>query len=181
MSETPRKPDPIILKAVQEVLDACSAWIAMPNTQVQEKIAAAVQQAYAPILMAAAEEIHKNWDAHCDAEGYGPSNLMRRLEGAIPAEYGYTAGAWEELKRENAALRAAQQWQPIETCDKSLESFDLFGHIPYDFMQIRLTDCEFKDGEYWYFQAGEMLKCSKLGFTPTHWKPIVAPREEGQG
>lgn len=54
------------------------------------------------VMVAAAEEIAAHWDAHCDAEGYGPQNLMRRLEEGIPAEYGYTAGAFAELK--SAAL-----------------------------------------------------------------------------
>lgn len=34
------------------------------------------------VMVAAAEEIHQHWDAHCDAEGYGPTNLIRRLEKA---------------------------------------------------------------------------------------------------
>lgn len=59
------------------------------------------------VMIAAAEEIHAHWDAHCDAEGYGPANLMRRLEEGIPAEYGYTAGAFAELKAEVERLRAA--------------------------------------------------------------------------
>src|SRR5574343_253559 len=50
------------------------------------------------VMVAAAEEIAAHWDAHCDAEGYGPQNLMRRLEEGIPSEYGYTAGAFAELK-----------------------------------------------------------------------------------
>lgn len=52
------------------------------------------------VMIAAAEEIHAHWQAHCDADGYGPQNLMRRLEEGIPSEYGYTAGAFAELKRE---------------------------------------------------------------------------------
>jgi hypothetical protein len=57
------------------------------------------------VMIAAAEEIHAHWDAHCDAEGYGPANLQRRLEDGIPSEYGYTAGAFAELKAEREALR----------------------------------------------------------------------------
>lgn len=59
------------------------------------------------VMVAAAEEIHAHWDAHCDAEGYGPQNLMRRLEEGIPSEYGYTAGRFAELQAELAALRAS--------------------------------------------------------------------------
>ncbi len=59
------------------------------------------------VMVAAAEEIAAHWDAHCDAEGYGPANLQRRLEEGIPSQYGYTAGAFAELKAENERLRAA--------------------------------------------------------------------------
>ncbi|WP_236175961.1 hypothetical protein [Pseudomonas pseudonitroreducens] len=58
-------------------------------------------------MVAAAEEIHEHWDAHCDEEGYGPSNLMYRLEKCIDADYpGYTAGAFAQLREQVAALRA---------------------------------------------------------------------------
>lgn len=59
------------------------------------------------VMVAAAEEIHTHWQAHCDAEGYGPQNLMRRLEEGIPSEYGYTAGAFAKLTAEVAAQAAA--------------------------------------------------------------------------
>lgn len=58
------------------------------------------------VMIAAAEEISAHWDAHCDAEGYGPANLMHRLEQGIPSEYGYTSGAFAELKAERDALKA---------------------------------------------------------------------------
>jgi hypothetical protein len=58
------------------------------------------------VMIAAAEEISAHWDAHCDAEGYGPSNLMHRLEQGIPSQYGYTAGAFAALKAERDALAA---------------------------------------------------------------------------
>jgi hypothetical protein len=57
-------------------------------------------------MIAAAEEIHAHWDAHCDAEGYGPANLQRRLEEGVPAEYGYTAGRFAELIAERDAAKA---------------------------------------------------------------------------
>ena len=56
------------------------------------------------VMIAAAEEINKHWDAHCDADGYGPVNLVRRLERGIPSEYGYTAGAFARLQAENERL-----------------------------------------------------------------------------
>jgi hypothetical protein len=57
------------------------------------------------VMIAAAEEISEHWDAHCDAEGYGPVNLMHRLEQGIPSEYGYTAGEFARLRAEMDALR----------------------------------------------------------------------------
>lgn len=56
------------------------------------------------VMIAAAEEILQHWQAHCDAEGYGPANLVRRLEMGIPSEYGYTAGAFEKLRLRNVEL-----------------------------------------------------------------------------
>lgn len=61
------------------------------------------------VMIAAAEEIAAHWEAHCDAEGYGPQNLLRRLEEGIPSEYGYTAGAFAELKAK-AEARAVPEW-----------------------------------------------------------------------
>jgi hypothetical protein len=58
------------------------------------------------VMIAAAEEIQAHWDAHCDDEGYGPANLMRRLEAGIPVEYGYTAGAFAALAAELAAVKS---------------------------------------------------------------------------
>jgi hypothetical protein len=57
------------------------------------------------VMVAAAEEISAHWAAHCDDEGYGPANLMRRLEEGIPTEYAYTAGDFARLKAENEALK----------------------------------------------------------------------------
>lgn len=59
------------------------------------------------VMIAAAEEIQAHWPAHCDAEGYGPANLMRRLEDGIPSQYAYTAGDFERLRAEAEALRKA--------------------------------------------------------------------------
>lgn len=59
------------------------------------------------VMIAAAEEIAEHWDAHCDSEGYGPANLMHRLERGIATEYGYTAGAFARLHAINAQLLEA--------------------------------------------------------------------------
>ena len=68
------------------------------------------------VMLAAAEEIHAHWDAHCDAEGYGPANLMRRLEDGIPAEYGYTAGAFAaQRERITSLLAELERWKRCAT------------------------------------------------------------------
>jgi len=39
--------------------------------------------AYKTMCRAAAQEILNHWDAHCNEEGYGPSNLVARLQGKL--------------------------------------------------------------------------------------------------
>lgn len=58
------------------------------------------------VMMAAAVEITDHWDAHCDDEGYGPVNLVRRLENGYPAQYGYDAQSFVRMERERDELRA---------------------------------------------------------------------------
>lgn len=57
-------------------------------------------------MMAAAVEIQDHWDAHCDAEGYGPANLMHRLERGIASQYGYDAKTLARVEAERDQLRA---------------------------------------------------------------------------
>jgi len=53
------------------------------------------------VMIAAAEEIDSHWNAHCDDDGYGPVNLMHRLEKGIPSQYSYKAGDFERLRLAN--------------------------------------------------------------------------------
>lgn len=57
-------------------------------------------------MMAAAVEIHGHWDAHCDSEGYGPSNLMHRLERGIASRYGYDAKTVVDMQAKIAEQEA---------------------------------------------------------------------------
>ena len=59
------------------------------------------------VMIAAAEEIAAHWDAHCDEEGYGPANLMHRLEKGIASEYAYKAGDFARLQEANKELLEA--------------------------------------------------------------------------
>ena len=69
------------------------------------------------VMIAAAEELAKHWEAHCDAEGYGPVNLLRRLEKGIAAEYGYTAGSFARLNEVNQELLEALKVAACEIAD----------------------------------------------------------------
>lgn len=57
-------------------------------------------------MFAAAVAIQSHWDAHCDAEGYGPSHLMHRLERGVAALYGYDAATLQRVETERDQLRA---------------------------------------------------------------------------
>lgn len=69
------------------------------------------------VMIAAAEELAKHWEAHCDAEGYGPVNLMRRLEKGIASEYNYTAGSFARLNEVNQELLEALKVAACEIAD----------------------------------------------------------------
>lgn len=61
------------------------------------------------VMVAAAEEIAAHWDAHRDEEGYGPANLMHRLEKGIASEYAYKSGDFARLQEANKELLKALQ------------------------------------------------------------------------
>lgn len=80
----------------------------------------------------------------------------------------------EVQQRTVAAVEAQHAWQPIATAPLDCD-VDLFGFIAYDMIEMRLTDCEFKEGTWYYFQDGKMWPISQLSFTPTHWRPLTVP------
>jgi len=84
------------------------------------------------VMVAAAEEIHEHWDDHCDEEGYGPANLMRRLEKGIAVCYpGYTSGAFQKLERQvemlNRRLDLVREQRQREAKDPRVEVLRLSG------------------------------------------------------
>ena len=89
-------------------------WSLVPEKDNQREI-----ENLKSVMVAAAEEISKHWDAHCDEEGYGPVNLLRRLEAGIPADYGYKAGdfyrlrsrKWVGLSDEEIRLQWSAFWE----------------------------------------------------------------------
>lgn len=102
------------------------AFVEQAIAELRTAIDAAVAEARAEIaklktvMIAAAEEIAAHWEAHCDAEGYGPQNLMRRLEEGIPSEYGYTAGAFAELKAKAEARAVRDDGMPARQPERHL-------------------------------------------------------------
>ena len=78
------------------------------------------------VMIAAAAEIAAHWDAHCDAEGYGPANLMHRLERGIASEYNYTAGSFARLHEVNQELLEAL--------------LRIMRHVPTDFGGASFSD-----------------------------------------
>ncbi len=121
------------------------------------------------VMIAAAEEIQLYWDSHCDADGYGPANLMRRLECGIPSEYGYTAGAFAALQQQlgecTGALDSAERevewrmsWQPIETAPRAGRELILI-LTPSRFPQVAYSNTWWNGG-------------FSVENKPTHWAPI---------
>lgn len=89
------------------------------------------------VMVAAAEEISAHWQAHCDAEGYGPQNLVRRLEEGIPSEYGYTAGAFAALRAEVKGLRAdAERYRWLRQYGNGIY-MDVFNDDDAEFLVIQ--------------------------------------------
>ena len=72
-------------------------------------------------MMAAAVEIQEHWAAHCDEDGYGPNNLMYRLENGIAAQYGYTAQTIVRLEAERDTLAAPAAGQGVSALAEALE------------------------------------------------------------
>lgn len=83
------------------------------------------------VMIAAAEEIQEHWQAHCDEEGYGPSNLMHRLENGIAANYdGYKFGQFTKIQERLKAAEKVIHYYTQTTGDdgtervKALERFN---------------------------------------------------------
>lgn len=82
-----------------KAMESYSSSLLKENEELKEKL-----KKLQSTCLAAAEEIQSKWDAHCDAEGYGPANLMRRLENGVGDYYsGYNAGQFTKLQSSNEA------------------------------------------------------------------------------
>ena len=95
-------------------------------------------------MFAAAVEIQAHWEAHCDAEGYGPANLMHRLERGIASLYGYDAKTLQRVETERDQLRAE-----VERLRADGERLDWIEHQYLEDLVMGLAvDCE-HDGQYY--------------------------------
>lgn len=120
----------------EQVLQTSNSWLkSSKRTGSQVKAKDEEIANLKTVMIAAAEEIQAHWQAHCDAEGYGPANLMHRLEKGIPAQYGYTAGAFmrqkelvdgqlvriDSLTKENDRLR-----EMLKKCEDFMSDDDIY-------------------------------------------------------
>jgi hypothetical protein len=53
---------------------------------------------------AAAVEIMEQWEAHCDADGFGPCNLLARLSGKLRPDLYPAHATKEEIARFNEIM-----------------------------------------------------------------------------
>lgn len=84
-------------------IEAFLAGASFAEKQIQEEITR-----LQTTMIAAAEEIQEHWKAHCDEDGYGPANLMHRLEKGVSSGYpGYNAGQFTKMEEENRILKEA--------------------------------------------------------------------------
>jgi len=78
------------------------------------------------VMVTAAEEIQEHWQAHCDAEGYGPSDLMHRLEKGLASDYeGYKPGEFTKLE----ALLASRDSELSELRQQAKRDFNRINEL----------------------------------------------------
>lgn len=82
------------------------------------------------VMMAAAVEIDEHWAAHCDEEGYGPANLMHRLEQGIATKYGYDAKTIRHME---------EHAQQLENCNAELRTEIERLHLDAEASQVDYT------------------------------------------
>lgn len=79
----------------------------------------------------------------------------------------------EKLKAENERLKAAQEWQPIETAPKDGTQYLAWNGLSY--MVLNQPDESFSIGE-WELVDGEWVG-HHVGHHPTHWQQLRTPPE----
>lgn len=73
-----------LLRSHKAVIRDFARWVSEPSKvlALQGEITHLLQEnmRLRTVMMAAHDEITEHWEAHCDAEGFGPQNLVRHLK-----------------------------------------------------------------------------------------------------
>jgi len=74
----------LLLRSERGIIREFARWVSEPSKvlALQTEVTRLAQEnlRLRTVMMAAHEEITERWDAHCDAEGFGPQNLVRHLK-----------------------------------------------------------------------------------------------------
>ena len=88
----------MLLRSEKGIIREFAQWVSEPRAvealQAEVTHLARENLRLRTVMMAAAEELGEYWEAHCDAEGYGPQSLMRHLREGT----GYYPGMIEKIK-----------------------------------------------------------------------------------
>lgn len=73
-------------------------------------------------LVAGAELIKENWDKLCDEEGYGPQNLLLRMDGTLNTSGypGYSSGEFEKLRKRCEDMEAENQQLKLKVVEDAV-------------------------------------------------------------
>lgn len=86
-----------LMRSDKGIVREFARWVSEPNkvTALQAEVTRLSQEnlRLRTVMLAAHEEIGERWEAHCDADGFGPQNLMRHLREGT----GYYPGLIEKL------------------------------------------------------------------------------------
>ena len=73
-----------LLRSHRGVMRDFARWVSEPGKvlALQEEVTRLLQEnlRLRTVMLAAHEEITEHWEAHCDAEGFGPQSLVRHLK-----------------------------------------------------------------------------------------------------
>lgn len=92
-----------LLQSDKGVIRQFAQWVSEPSRvqALQREVTRLAQEnlRLRTVMLAAHEEITEHWDAHCDADGFGPQNLVRHLKegtGYYPGMLGKIDGSNDE-------------------------------------------------------------------------------------
>lgn len=87
----------LLLRSDRGIIREFAQWVSEPRKvdALQQEVTRLAQEnlRLRTVMLAAHEEITDHWEAHCDAEGFGPQNLVRHLREGT----GYYPGMIDKL------------------------------------------------------------------------------------